>query len=311
MCGKLEEKYGESPEAFLAEEEEPAADEPKADEKEEAPKVEEKEEKSEKKKTPRSKAAKKLRREALESSKLRRRILKTFYAKHAPEKTAEDVAAVIEKRSSRGDGWFDDLIGKLAEKYEEDPLEWFAENFQKSAEGEEAAGSEDEKEGKKESKKESKKEGKKKAEGGSGGYERETAVLTTFYNKYVPDKTADDIQEIIGRRASSGNDSWFEDLCAKLEKKYDVDPLAFYSLEGGGDDAAGGGEAAEEQPEPEPAPLTERELLLKRLAAATEGVEDLAALEEAVVAAETAAEERAAAKAAEDAKRAEEERIEA
>ena len=132
MCGKLEEKYGESPEAFLAEEEEPAADEPKADEKEEAPKAEEKEEKSEKKKAPRSKAAKKLRREALESSKLRRRILKTFYAKHAPEKTAEDVAAVIEKRSSRGDGWFDDLIGKLAEKYEEDPLEWFAENFQKS-----------------------------------------------------------------------------------------------------------------------------------------------------------------------------------
>ena len=121
MCGKLEEKYGESPEAFLAEEEEPAADEPKADEKEEAPKAEEKEEKSEKKKTPRSKAAKKLRREALDSSKLRRRILKTFYAKHAPEKTAEDVAAVIEKRSSRGDGWFDDLIGKLAEKYSKDP----------------------------------------------------------------------------------------------------------------------------------------------------------------------------------------------
>ena len=87
MCGKLEEKYGESPEAFLAEEEEPAADEPKADEKKEAPKAEEKEEKSEKKKTPRSKAAKKLRREALDSSKLRRRILKTFYAKHAPEKT--------------------------------------------------------------------------------------------------------------------------------------------------------------------------------------------------------------------------------
>ena len=44
------------------------------------------------------------------------------------------------------------------------------------------------------------------------------------------------------------DDSWFEDLCAKLEKKYDVDPLAFYSLEGGGDDAAGGGEAAEEEP---------------------------------------------------------------
>lgn len=53
----------------------------------------------------------------------RRKALIAFYKKHVPDKTSSDVDAIIAKRQSKGGEWFDELCGKLKAKYGEDPRE--------------------------------------------------------------------------------------------------------------------------------------------------------------------------------------------
>jgi hypothetical protein len=256
-----------------------------------------------------------------------------------PDKDPDDVADLVMKAKRRsGETWYAEMCAKLEDKYGENPSV-----FLESA-GESSSGSEESTEG---------------SESGSGSdTASESAspaqalrtkaaknrkvrreILTAFYGKHAPEKTAEDIDKIITKREGKAKGSgagWFFEMCDKLTEKYgeDVFELAAAQAEepaspssdeeydapkdSEGEDAGSGGEAqveeevaAEPTPPPPPPELSAKEKLLARLAEAAQGIDDLELLEETVAAAEKAAAEAAEVLAQESEAKAEEERLKA
>ena len=71
-------------------------------------------------------------------------------------------------------------------------------------------------------------EGSSSESSGGGSTLLQQNILSKFYAKYAPEKTAEDVMAIIAKRASKGGE-WFKDLCAKLETKYGEHPESLYA----------------------------------------------------------------------------------
>lgn len=261
-------------------------------------------------------------------------------AEPAPDKDPDAVAKLAAKAIQRsGESWYTDMCTQLEEKYGENPSVYLK--------SEDAKGSGNEKSSA-DSKKASEPEVETESTGTSHSEAAQTLktkagtsrkvrkqILTAYYGKHAPEKTAEDIDKIIAKREGKGTGSeWFFDMCDKLTTKYGEDVFEYVAAaeednssassndsEASSDaqvkDEGGNGPGAEEkQDEASTTPPPERELsprekLLERLTATAQGIDDLEALEELVESTEKAAEDSAkrAAEAAEA--KAEEERIKA
>ena len=144
-------------------------------------------------------------------------------------------------------------------------------------------------------------------------------ILINYYAKYDAEKTEADVDAIMEKRMSRGPiEEWFPEMCQKLKVKYGEDPRKLWKAAKKTDSKKADAEPAADEPvekeadkQAEPPieePATPRDLLLSRLSAAADGVDDLAALEEMVAALESSSSTYVAAhaeqKAADDAEKA-------
>ena len=139
MCAQLADKYGENPAVYMESADAKSSGKEKAakDSANDADSEQSSESEAEPQSTgsARSKAAQALRTKAGTSRKTRKHILRAYYGKHAPEKTAEDIDKIIAKRegNTAGPEWFFDMCDKLSHKYGDDVFEFVAQAEQKSA----------------------------------------------------------------------------------------------------------------------------------------------------------------------------------
>ncbi len=263
----------------------------------------------------------------------------------APDKEPDAVETLAKKAILKsGKDWYAEMCAKLYDKYGESPSEYLADANRKSGGSEKTAddsANNDGSETTSQSEAETESTGASHSEAAqalktkaSRSRKTRKQILTAYYGKHAPEKTAEDIDKIIAKRESKASGlEWFFDMCDKLSTKYGDDVFEFVAQaekenepasperpetssdeevkpEGGDDQEM---EETEQEKESSPPPpdreLSPREKLVERLTATAQGIDDLDVLEEIVKATETAAEESAKKSAEEATAKAEEERI--
>ena len=166
--------------------------------------------------------------------------LTKFYAKHDPEKDGAACKDIVDKRRKTAPHLHEvawkDLCSKLAAKYKgEDPDSLAAASAAPAMtprEGD-AAGAAKQAQSARLAKIESSGASStpaKQLSAGEQALENQVDVLSKFYAKYEPSKTADDCRTILKKRLGEKEESmpaadWVK-LCGKLGKKYGQDPLS-------------------------------------------------------------------------------------
>lgn len=258
-----------------------------------------------------------------------------------PNKDPEDVVDLVMKAKRRsGETWYTEMCAKLEDKYGENPSVYLEPADAKGGDTEKTTEGAADPDGSEEtaSEQSSQSDADTKSTGASlseaaqalrekAGKSRKTRkkILTDYYGKHAPEKTAEDIDKIIAKREGKASGTeWFFKMCDKLTEKYGEDVFEFVTAakdsdgpETSGDEVetasseqTGSGERDQEKVDSSPSvpdrELSPREKLVEQLMATAQGIDDLEVLEELLKSTEKAAEE-SAQRAAEATKLAEEE----